>query len=137
MERNKNVNRKQIKSKVKGGKKMKVNLKMIIPVLLFALMVFAQEGTSSKGNNLTANSGKVSFSTEIQKLNNLEKQILEIENGLKLSKDNIVILEKQVADHKKKAKETADKIAKLKKSREELEKQIRELEKSMDNKTTK
>ncbi|NOR44288.1 MAG: hypothetical protein GQ534_01785 [Candidatus Delongbacteria bacterium] len=109
-----------------------MKVKMMIPILLFALMVFAQKGVPVKGNNLVANSGKVSIITEIQKLNKLEKQIIEIENGLKLSKNNIVILEKQVADHKKKTKETTAKIAKLKSSRKELEKQIKALEASMN-----
>ncbi len=116
---------------------MKVNVKVIIPILLFALMVFAQEGAPVKGNTLVAGGGKVSFATEIQKLGNLEKQIAEIETGLKASKDNIVVLEKQVADHKKKAKETEAKIAKLKSSREELEKQIKALEAEMNTNTPK
>ena len=116
---------------------MKVNVKVIIPILLFALMVFAQEGAPAKGNTLGASSGKVSFATEVQKLGNLEKQIAEIEAGLKVSQKNIVVLEKQVADHKKKAKETAAKIAKIKKQKEELEKQIKALELEMNTNTTK
>ena len=114
-----------------------MNVKMIIPILLFALMVLAQESVPAKGKNLVASSGKVSFTTEIQKLGDLEKQITEIEAGLKVSKENIVVLEKQVADHKEKTKKTAAKIAKLKSSREELEKQIKALEAEMNGTTIK
>jgi len=136
LERNKNVNSKLNEKHTKQmGEKMKVNVKMIIPILLFALMVFAQDGKPAKGNNLVSNSGKVSFATEIQKLDNLEKQIAEIEAGLEASKVNIVVLEKQVADYNKKSKETEEKIAKLKSSREELEKQIKALESEMSGNT--
>ena len=106
--------------------------KLILTLLITAVILFGQDNLINNGSEVEGSTKYISIDTEIEKLNDLVSKLSKVEISINSSTGNLTVLKDVVATHNKKTQETAAKIAKLNSSRVELEKQIKELESSMD-----